>query len=219
MSDPWVDWTWIADHGELFQRLIGLHVYLSVMPIVYGLALSLPLGLAAVRWPRIYPPLLAATSIVYALPAIALFIALLPITGLEPTTVIIPLTLYSLSILIRNVVDGLRSVPEHVRQAATAMGFSGLRRLLQVDLPIAVPIIISGLRVATVSSISLVSVGALIGVGGLGELFIDGFQRNFKTPLVAGVVLSILLAVTADTILVIAQRLLTPWARGRRRTA
>lgn len=211
----WVNWTWVTTHGDLFRQLLGDHIFLSVMPILWGLAIALPLGVACVRFPRIYGSVLAATSILYALPSIALFVLLIDFTGFRRATVIIPLTIYTLSVLVRNVVDGLRAVPDHVRQSATAMGFSGLRRVLQVDLPIAVPVIMAGLRVATVANISLVSVGALIGVGGLGQLFTDGFQRDFRTPLVAGVVLTILLAVIADTILVVVQRLLTPWARGR----
>ena len=171
--------------------------------------------MACVRWPHVYPPVLATTSILYAMPSIALFVFLVSYTGLNRPTAIIPLTIYTLSVLVRNVVDGLRSVPESVRQAATAMGFTGLRRLLRVDLPIAVPVIIAGLRIATVSNISLVSVASLIGLGGLGQLFTDGFQRDFLTPIVVGVVLTVALAVLADLVLVLAQRLLTPWARGR----
>jgi osmoprotectant transport system permease protein len=215
----WIRWDWIASHGDLFAQLLGEHVYLAIAPVLWGLAISLPLGLACVRWPRIYPPVLATTSILYALPSIALFVLLLDFTGLSPATAIIPLTIYTLSILVRNVVDGLRSVSESVRQSAVAMGFTGLRRLLQVDLPIAAPVIMAGLRVATVSNISLVSVASLIGIGGLGQLFIDGFQRDFPTPIVVGMVLTIVLAVAADAILVGAQRLLTPWARTRSRKA
>jgi osmoprotectant transport system permease protein len=211
-----VRWDWIASHGDLFRELLGEHIYLAIVPVVWGLVIALPLGLACVHWPRIYPPVLATTSILYALPSIALFVILLDFTGLQPRTVIIPLTVYTLSVLVPNVVDGLRSVPDHVRQAATAMGFSGPRRLVQVDLPIAVPVIMAGLRVATVANISLVSVGALVGIGGLGELFTDGFQRDFMTPIFVGIVLIILLAVTADAILVFLQWLLTPWARARR---
>jgi osmoprotectant transport system permease protein len=217
--NEWVRWSWVADHGQLFRDLLGDHIFLSVIPVLLGLAIALPLGIVCVRFPRIYAPVLTATSILYALPSIALFVLLIDFTGFGRATVIIPLTIYTLSVLVRNVVDGLRSVPDHVRQAATAMGFSGLRRVIQVELPIAVPVIMAGLRVATVANISLVSVGALIGVGGLGQLFTDGFQRDFRTPLVAGVVLTIMLALAADTILVIVQRLLTPWARGRTRTA
>jgi osmoprotectant transport system permease protein len=128
----------------------------------------------------------------------------------------VPLTFYAMAVLIPAVVDGLTSVPDHVRQSAVAMGFTPLRRLLQVELPIAVPVVLAGLRVAAVSSISLVSVGALVGRGGLGYLFIDGWQRQFYTPIVVGIVLTVALAAAADLLLVLAQRLLTPWSRARR---
>ena len=207
-------WSWISDHVQLLLTLLGEHIVLSVVPVALGLLIALPLGLACVRWPGLYPPVLGATSILYALPALALFVVLIDYTGLTRTTVIIPLTIYTLSILVRNVVDGLRSVPGHVQQSAEAMGFPAVRRLVQVDLPIALPVVIAGLRVATVSTISLVSVGSLIGISGLGELFIDGIQRDFPTPIVVGIVLTVGLAVVADGILVLAQRLLTPWRRG-----
>jgi osmoprotectant transport system permease protein len=208
-------WDWIPDHfGYLWSKLTE-HSVLAFTPILFGLLIAVPLGMACVRWPRVYAPVLAVTSVLYAMPSIALFVFLVSYTGLNDPTAIIPLTIYTLSVLVRNVVDGLRGVPESVRQAATAMGFTGLRRLLRVDLPIAVPVIIAGLRIATVSSISLVSVASLIGLGGLGELFTDGFQREFLTPIVVGVFLTVVLAVLADLVLVGAQRFLTPWARGR----
>ena len=208
-------WDWIPDHFDLLGQLLVEHAILAFVPVVLGLLIAIPLGIACVRWPRIYPPVLATTSILYALPSIALFVFLVSYTGLHRQTAIIPLTIYTLSVLVRNVVDGLRSVPESVRQAATAMGYSGLHRMLRVDLPIAVPVIIAGLRIATVSNISMVSVASLIGLGGLGDLFTDGFQRDFLTPIVVGVVLTVALAVLADVLLVVTQRLMTPWARGR----
>lgn len=217
--DDWVRWDWIVDHVDDFTELLGNHIYLAIMPILFGLLISVPLGVACVRWPRIYPPVLGTTTILYSVPSIALFVLLIDFTGTEPVTVIIPLTVYTLAVLVRNVVDGLRSVDESVRQSAIAMGFTGLRRLLRVDLPIATPVIMAGLRVATVSNISMISISALIGIPSLGNLFIDGFQRDFKTPILAGMVLTIALAVAADGILVVAQRLLTPWARTNRSRA
>jgi osmoprotectant transport system permease protein len=212
-------WDWIGDHTDLLGTLLSQHIFLSVVPIFWGVVIAIPLGVVCVRWPALYPTVLAMTSVLYALPSIALFVVLLDFTGLEPATAIIPLTIYTLSILVRNVVDGLRAVPAHVRDAATAMGFRGLRRLLQVELPIAVPAIMAGVRVATVSNISLVSIASLIGLGGLGQLLVDGFQRDFATPIVVGIVLTIMLAVAADGILVGAQRVLTPWAPRRRAAA
>lgn len=211
-------WDWVGSHLDLLGQLLGQHLYMSVLPVVYGLAISLPAGLACVRWPRLYPPVLAATSVLYALPSIALFVVLIDYTGFSPMTAIVPLTIYTLSVLIRNVVDGLRSVPEPVQQAATAMGYGTARRLVQVDLPIAIPVVVAGLRVATVSNISLVSIGSLIGLGGLGRLFTDGFQRSFATPIVVGIVLTVVLAVAADALLVLVQRVLTPWLRAEATT-
>jgi osmoprotectant transport system permease protein len=219
MTDDLIRWDWIGDHVDLFAQDLGDHIYMALLPSLFGLLVAVPVGLACARWPRFYPPVLATTSILYALPSLALFALLIDFTGLTATTVVIPLTIYSLSVLIRNVVDGLRSVPPSTVDAATAMGYSGLRRLLAVELPIALPVVMAGLRVATVSNISLVSIGSLIGVGGLGQLFIDGFQRDFPTPIIVGVVLTIALAVLADAVLVVAQRLLTPWyfaERGKR---
>ncbi|MBA3489442.1 MAG: ABC transporter permease subunit, partial [Longispora sp.] len=145
---------------DLLRELLTQHVYLAVLPVIYGLLISVPLGVACAHWPRLYPPVLAVTSILYALPSIALFVFLLDYTGLSSATVIIPLTAYTLSILVRNVVDGLRSVPDSTRQSAVAMGFSPTRRLVQIELPIATPIVIAGVRIATVANISLVTVGS-----------------------------------------------------------
>jgi osmoprotectant transport system permease protein len=214
MND-WLRWDWVAEHGALFADLLRDHLYLSVVPVLWGLLTALPLGLLCVRWARLYPPVLAATNVIYALPSLALFVLLIDYTGLSRNTVVIPLTGYTLSVLVPNVVDGMRSVPEPVRQAATAMGFGALRRLVQVELPIALPVIMAGVRVATVANISLVSVGAIIGIGGLGQLFTDGFQRDFPTEILAGIVLVAALAFVADVALVLVQRLLTPWARAR----
>jgi osmoprotectant transport system permease protein len=161
-------------------------------------------------------PLIAFGGVLYSLPSIALFIVLPVVLGthiLSPVNIVVALTIYAVSLLIRNVIDGLRSVPPEVRQAAVAVGYGSLRRLLAIELPIAVPVVFAGLRVVTVTNISMVSVGAVIGIGGLGELFTDGFQKDFLTPVVVGVALSVLLALFADLALVVLQRLLTPWAR------
>jgi osmoprotectant transport system permease protein len=211
--------TWAFDHLDLIGALLAEHLYLSLLPVLIGLAAALPLGLVAVRFPRVYPPLLATTGVVYSIPSLAMFVILPGILGtriLNPINVVAALSLYTVALLVRTVVDGIRSVPDHVRQAATALGFRPASRLLRVELPIAVPVITAGVRVATVANISLVSVGALIGVGGLGELFTDGFQRNFLTPIVVGVVLSVTLALSADALLVRLQRWITPWAMAAR---
>ena len=207
-------WSWIPGHLGLIWQLTLENAYLGLVPPLLGLAVAVPLGIVCVRWGWLYPPVLSGTSIVYAIPSLALFVALIPYTGLTDTTVIIPLTLFSLCILVPAVVDGLRSVPEPVRQAATAMGFGTLRRLVQVELPVAAPIVIAGLRVATVSSISLASVGQLIGVSSLGYLFTDGLQRDFPTEIIVGMACVIILAFAADLALQGLRRLLTRWQRG-----
>ena len=214
-GEPLVRWSWIGENLDQIWTNFSDHVVLSIVPVVAGLLIALPLGLLCARWPRVYPPVLAGTNMLYAVPSIAIIIVLLPFTGLTKTTVIIPLTLYTLSVLVPGIVDGLRSVPDHVRQAATAMGFGPLSRMIQVELPNAVPVVFAGLRVATVSNISLVSVGTLIGNGngGLGDFFTDGFQRDFPTPIVVAVVLIVIFALAADLLLIGLQRWLTPWSR------
>jgi osmoprotectant transport system permease protein len=207
-------WSWIPGHLGLIWQLTLENAYLGLVPPLLGLVIAVPLGIVCVRWGWLYPPVLSGTSIVYAIPSLALFVALIPYTGLTDTTVIIPLTLFSLCILVPAVVDGLRSVPEPVRQAATAMGFGTLRRLVQVELPVAAPIVIAGLRVATVSSISLASVGQLIGISSLGYLFTDGLQRDFPTEIIVGMACVIILAFAADLVLQGLRRLLTRWQRG-----
>jgi osmoprotectant transport system permease protein len=184
--------------------------------VVLGLLISVPLGYVATRYAWLANPLIAFGGILYSLPSIALFIVLPAILGtkvLSTINIIIALTIYTVSLLIRNVIDGLRSVPPDVRQSAIAVGYGSLHRLVAIDLPIAVPVIFTGLRVVTVANISMVSVGAVIGIGGLGELFTLGFQKDFLTPVVVGVALSLALALLADLVLVTLQRVLTPWAR------
>jgi osmoprotectant transport system permease protein len=204
-------WSWIPGNASLIWQLTWENLKLGVLPALYGLVISLPLGIIAARWRWFYPPALTAVNIIYAIPSLALFIALIPTFGLTDTTVIIALTVFSLCIILPNVVEGLRGVPPAVTQAATAMGYGPLRRLALVELPLAIPVIIAGLRVGVVSSISLASVGQLIGVSSLGYLFIDGLQRSFPTEIYVGIVLVIVLALACDLILVAVRRALTPW--------
>ncbi|MGA2829740.1 MAG: ABC transporter permease [Streptosporangiaceae bacterium] len=208
-----MSWAW--DNRALLGHYLGQHLYLALMPILFGIIVAVPVGVLCVRFRWTWPPILSLTSVFYAMPSLALYLVLIDYTGLTDWTVIIPLTLFSLSVLIPNVVDGLRSVPQPVRQAATAMGFGTLRQVVQVELPLAVPVIIAGLRVATVSSISLVSVGQLIGIGGLGYFFTDGEQRDFPTEIYVALILIVILAFLADGLLVLLRRWLTPWERAR----
>jgi osmoprotectant transport system permease protein len=205
-------WSWIGSNVGAIWQYTRDNTYLGVAPALIGLGISLPLGIAAARWRWFYPPVLAAVNVIYAIPALALFIALIPSLGLGDANVIVTLTLFSLCVITPNVVAGLRAVPESVRQAATAMGYGPLRRLARVELPLAVPVIIAGLRVGVVSGISLASLAQLIGVNSLGTLFVDGEQRDFPTEVYVALFLIIVLALACDLILVGTRRALTPWA-------
>jgi osmoprotectant transport system permease protein len=208
-----VKWSWIPDHaGELAMTTLE-HSAIAGVAVLFGLVLALPLGVLAVRFPVLKGVVLGASGVLFTIPSLALFVLLLPLTGLSYETAVIGLTVYTLVVLVRNTVEGLAAVPPHVREAARAMGYGGARTLLAVELPLALPVIVAGVRVATVMTISLVSVAGFIGHGALGQLFIDGFQRDFAVPVIAGVVLTLLLALVADLILVAAQRALTPWTR------
>jgi osmoprotectant transport system permease protein len=210
-------WSWIPQNWSLIWQLTWENAKLGVLPALYGLVISLPLGIVAARWRWFSPPVLTVVTVLYAIPSLALFIALIPAFGLTDTTVIIALTVFSLCVILPNVVAGLRAVPAPVRQAATAMGYGALRRLVMVELPLAIPVILAGLRVGVVSNISLASLGQLIGVSSLGYLFIDGLQRDFPTEIYVGLVLIIVLALVCDLILVGVRRALTPWEPRRER--
>jgi osmoprotectant transport system permease protein len=212
-AQPWVDWAWAGSHRQLVLDLLREHVELTALAVLLGLALSLPLALAARRWRRLYPPVLVVTGTVYTIPSLALFALLVPWTGLSRTTALVALVGYTLLILVRNIVAGLDGVPADVIEAATGMGYGRLRRLVAVELPLALPTIVAGVRIATVTTIGLVTVAALIGHGGLGQLILDGLNRDFRTPLVLGSVLSVAVAAVADLALLGVQRSLTPWAR------
>jgi len=211
-----MDWSWIPQNWSLIWQYTLDNAFLGLVPPLAGLLIAIPLGVASIRWRWVYPPLLSLASAIYALPSLALFVVLIAYTGLGNLTVLIPLTLFSLCILLPAVVDGLRGVSEPVRQAATAMGFGEVRRLFQVELPMSTSVVIAGLRIAVVSSISLASVGQLIGVGSLGYFFIDGLQRDFPTEIYVAIALVLMLALLCDLLLVATGWLLTPWQRGQR---
>jgi osmoprotectant transport system permease protein len=210
-----VRWSWIGDHLDDIRVALLQHVELTALPVAIGALLAFPLALAALRWPRLYGPILGFTGVLFTIPSLALFILLVPFTGLKLPTPLIGLTIYTLLILVRNMVEGLRGVDRDVREAAQAMGYTRGRQLFGVELPLALPVIMAGLRIATVTTIGLVTITALIGWGGLGQLFLEGFTLNFATPIVVGLVLSAALAIGADLLLVGVERGLTPWARGR----
>ena len=207
---------YLRTSGDVVRAALEQHIVLALLPVLLGLLIALPVGYVAHRYRWLYPPLLGVSSILYAVPSLALFVVLPVILGtqiLDPLNIVVALTVYTVALLVRTVVDGLSSVPPAVTAAATALGFKRIGLLLRVELPIAVPVILAGLRVATVSNVSLVSVGALLGVGGLGALFTDGLQRDYLAPIITGIVLSVLLALVLDTLIVLVQRVLTPWSR------
>ena len=211
-----IRWSWIGDHLDDIRGYLVQHLELTGLALLFGLLVAFPLALAAFQWPRLYGPILGLTGVLFTIPSLALFILLIPFTGLQIQTALIGLTMYTLLILVRNMVEGLRGVDRDVREAATAMGYTRARQLFQVELPLALPVIMAGVRIATVTTIGLVTVTALIGWGGLGRLFIDGFTLDFTTPIVVGIVLSAALAFAADLALVAVQHQLTPWDRSRR---
>ncbi|HEY0637008.1 MAG TPA: ABC transporter permease [Pseudonocardiaceae bacterium] len=195
-------------------ELLLVHVRLALLPLVLGLVVAVPVGWAAQRFRRVRGAVLGATNIVYTVPSLALFVILPSILGtkiLDEINVVVALAVYTAALLVRPVVDALDALPGHVLAAATAMGFRPARRFLTVELPLAVPVLAAGVRVASVSNISLVSVGALIGVGGLGQLFTEGFQSAYDPPIIVGIVLTLALALVVDALLVGLRRVLTPW--------
>ncbi len=209
--------TYFDQHRSEILTWLGYHAWLSALPVVLGLLISLPLGWLATRNRWLYPPLVGAAGLLYTIPSIALFVVLPDMLGtkvLDPINVAVALTIYTVALLVRVVADGLSAVPDEVAQAATAMGYRRFQRLISVELPIAVPVIAAGLRVAAVSNVSLVAVAATIGVPELGQLFTTGFQLSYFTPIIIGIVLCVALALVFDTVIVTTTRLLTPWRRA-----
>lgn len=209
-----IDWAWMADHlDELAGRLVQ-HLYLALIALAAGFVISFLLSIWSVRQRRVYPPITALAGILYTIPSLALFAALVPITGLSLLTAEIPLVLYTLLIFIRNIVAGFDAVPAEVLEAADGMGYPQGLRLWRVELPLAVPLIIAGVRVASVSTIGLVTVSGAIGdrFGGLGFFIFEGYRRGFPTEILFGAVPAMLLAVAVDLVLVGVQRGATPWA-------
>jgi osmoprotectant transport system permease protein len=214
-SEPFIRWSWIAAHlDDIASRTIE-HVELTFIAIGVGFALAMLLSIIALRYRRAYPPITWFTGILYTIPSIALFALLIPFTGLTTLTAEVGLVSYTLLILVRNIVAGIDGVPDSVREAAVAMGFRRWRMFASIEIPLALPVIIAGVRIATVTTVGLVTVTALIGQGGYGAFINDGLQRFFNTPLIVGAVLSVALAIVLDLALVGAERLLTPWSKRR----
>jgi osmoprotectant transport system permease protein len=215
---PLVDWDWIVRHLDTVVLRIWQHVQLFAVPLAAGLLISLLLAFVALRRPGTVGPVTAITGLLYTIPSLAAFAVLRPVFGLSLLTAYIPLTTYTLLILYRNIVAGFRAVPPDVHEAALGMGYTRLGRLLRVELPLAVPLIMAGVRLASVTTIGLVTVASVIGAdrfGGLGQLITEGLQTSFPTKIYLGAVLSVVLAFVVDALLVGVERALTPWARAR----
>lgn len=211
--DPWINWDWLGLHVPYVLSALQQHVVLTVIALAAGLAIALPLGVLAHQFGVLRLPVLGFFGAFYTIPSLALFALLIPYTHLTATTAEIPLIGYNVLILVRNVIVGLDTVPTEVLDAADGMGYRPLARLLRVELPLALPTMFAGLRVAAVSTIGIVTITALIGYGGLGQLILQGLRENFHTPLVVATALSIALATFADLFLAASQRLTVPWAR------
>lgn len=220
-SSPWAFWSYFLDNLSTDLNLFWTHTWLSIVPVLIGLLIALPIGWLANRFSFSYPPIMSISGLLYTIPSLALFVVIPALLNLDPLTslsVPIALTIYSVALLIRVVADGLSSVSEDTRQAATAVGYTPLARFLKVDLPIAVPVITAGLRVAVVSNVSIIAVAGTIGKQNLGTLFDTGFQlsvtKPYYPPIVLGLILCVVLALALDALVVLTGRALTPWRRA-----
>ena len=212
--NPWLSWSYVRDNADAIIAATKQHITLTVVSVALGLLLSVPLALLARRFRRLETPLLGLTGFIYTIPSLALFALLAPVTGLTPKTVVIGLTGYTLLVLVRNVLAGLEGVPPEVVEAARGMGIGPVRMFLRVQLPLALPTILAGVRVATVSTVALVTVGVVVSNGGLGQLIFEGFNNNlYHAEILTASLLCVLLAAVADLLLLLLERLLTPWTR------
>jgi osmoprotectant transport system permease protein len=213
-----LDWAWIERNLSMIGSLLLEHVILALVPVVIAFMIALPLGYLVSKTRRVANVLLAFLGIIYSIPSLALFVMMPMILGtqiLNPVNIVVALSIYSTALLVRSVVDGLRSVPAPVKQSATAVGYGWLRGLFRVELPLAMPVIFAGLRVVTVSNIAIVSVAVLVGSGALGKLFDLGFASYFYTPIIVALVLMLALALIFDALILLIQRRTLPWLRER----
>lgn len=213
LRDQLVSWSWINERWDQVWEATIEHLQLTVVAVGIGLVIAVVLSAVALAWRPAYAPITWITGFLYTIPSLALFSFLVPILGLGFVTAQVALVSYTLLILVRNIVTGVDGVPAAVKEAADGMGYTPIRRFLAVDLRLATPTIVAGVRIATVTVVGLVTVTALIGEGGYGVFILDGLRRQFSTPIVLGTTLSVLLAVVIDVGLVLLERALTPWAR------
>jgi osmoprotectant transport system permease protein len=217
--NEWVCLDYLRDRqSELVDATVE-HGVITVVAVVLGVLIAFPLALLARRFPRLESSVLGVSTGIYTVPSLALFPLLVPFTGITATTVVIGLALYALTILVRSMLEGLRAVPDEVRESALGLGYGAGRLLVRVELPLALPVMIAGLRVATVSTVALTTVGSLVAYGGLGNLIKEGVETNFRAELFTAAVLCVVLAFLLDALLVLTQRALTPWTRTGSTTA
>jgi osmoprotectant transport system permease protein len=214
IDNSWVCGYYWSDYRSQLTDALWQHIWLTVISVLVGLLVAVPLALLARRYRWLESAVVGGTTIIYTVPSLALFSLLLPFTGLSPTTVIIGLALYSLTILVRNVLAGLRGVPDEVKESAAGLGYGPTRLLLKVELPLATPVIMAGLRVATVSTVALATVGSIVSYGGLGNLLLTAVGNQFKAQIFAASLLCVALAVALDLVLVGLQWAITPWSRA-----
>lgn len=216
VPNPWLDWDYVQDNSDAILSALGQHVTLTLQSVVIATLIAVPLAMLASRYRWLRGPVIGVSGVVYTIPSIALFALLAPYLGIGARTVLVGLVLYALLILVRNTLAGLDEVPADVREAARGMGYSPLRALLQVELPIAMPTVLTGIRLATVSTVALVTVGVVVGYGGLGQLIFRGFTNNYyRAEILTNSLLCVALALVLDVILIVVARLASPWARGR----
>ncbi len=213
--NPILRWDYVVGQRAVILAAFIEHLQLTVITVLIGLALASMLAGVALRWARLRPSISTATAALYTIPSVAFFGLLVPSTGLTRTTALIPLVAYTLVVLVSSIIDGFDQVPAEVEDAAEAMGLTPLRRAMTVRLPLAVPVIVSGVRIASVTTVGLVTLAAIVGQGGLGRLILDGLRRAFWTPLTVGAILSILLALALDAAFVLLERRIAPWAARR----
>src|SRR5882757_2359898 len=218
VANDWICGEYLRVYRQELTDATVQHIWITAASVAIGFAVAFPLALIARRWRLLSGPILAVTTVLYTVPSLAMFSLLLPVYGISPSLVVTGLVLYSLTILVRNILAGLQAVPEDVREAARVMGYGPLRLLFGVEVPLALPALMAGLRIATVSTVALTTVGAIINYGGLGNLLKSGIDSNFKAQVLAASVLCVVIAIVADLLLLGVQWLITPWTHsGRRR--
>jgi osmoprotectant transport system permease protein len=214
--NPWFSWDYVQRNRDDITEALSQHVSLTIQAVVIALALALPLAALAHTRPRLAGPVVGTAGVLYTVPSLALFALLAPYTGIGRTTVLIGLVAYALLVLIRNVLVGLQGVDPAVIDAARGMGFGRTRMLVQVELPQALPSIVAGVRVAAVSTVALVTVGVVVGFGGLGQLMFRGFRSNYHAEIMTATILCLVIALVADVVIVLLARVLMPWSRAGR---